>query len=103
MRGVAATRNVEQARPRIARARPVPSIRYAMEASMAEPKCPSCGVQGIDHIVAQDSKETTRNDLPLFNVAYCEECGHVYGVFAKYVVSREIHDPIPLTNTFGDR
>lgn len=52
---------------------------------MAEPKCPACGIEGIKHIVASDSAEKSRDGKAWFNVAYCDSCGHVYGVFAKHV------------------
>jgi len=52
---------------------------------MAEPKCPDCGASGLDHIVAADSSDRSKDGKPWFNVAYCEACGHVYGVFAKHV------------------
>lgn len=52
---------------------------------MAEPKCPECGVTGIDQIVAADSSERSRDGKAWFNVAYCKACGHVYGIFAKHI------------------
>lgn len=55
---------------------------------MAEPKCPSCGVVGIDKILSKPSKETSRENTPWFFVSYCENCGHVYGVFTKHVFGR---------------
>ncbi len=51
---------------------------------MAEPKCPSCAVEGIDHITSEASSETAKQGNPWFYVAYCDNCGHVYGVFAKH-------------------
>lgn len=61
---------------------------------MAKPKCPSCGVEGIEKIVYQDSKETSKGGDPWFNVVHCENCGHIYGVFAKHVLSHEVSMPI---------
>jgi hypothetical protein len=61
---------------------------------MAKPKCPSCSVEGIEHIVSSDSKEESRSGDPWFNIAYCDQCGHVYGVFAKYVLSYEMNLPV---------
>jgi hypothetical protein len=52
---------------------------------MVEPKCPKCDAVGIDHIVSQESKEESETKDPWFNVAYCDKCGHIYGVFAKVV------------------
>jgi uncharacterized Zn finger protein len=54
---------------------------------MAEPKCPSCGVQGIVKIVSKVSTKTNKAGDPWFEVVYCDDCGHVYGVFAKHVLA----------------
>ena len=62
---------------------------------MAEPKCPSCGTEGIDKIVSHDSEEASKGGDAWFNIVYCEKCGHVYGVFAKHVLNREISMPLP--------
>lgn len=52
---------------------------------MVEPKCPSCAVVGITHIISSDSEEKNGVGDAWFNIAHCDECGHVYGVFAKVV------------------
>ena len=52
---------------------------------MAEPKCPQCGASGIDKIKSKPSDERSRSNSPWFYVAYCDDCGHVYGVFTKHV------------------
>lgn len=52
---------------------------------MAQPKCPDCGVTGIEHIVSRESDEQARGGNPWFHVIHCEQCGHVYGVIAKHV------------------
>jgi uncharacterized Zn finger protein len=57
---------------------------------MADPKCPSCGVEGISFIVSKGSDETSKDGNTWFNVAHCSECGHIYGVFAKIVNSRNV-------------
>lgn len=51
----------------------------------AEPKCPSCQVQGIQQIVSSESEEQSKNGDTWFYVVYCSNCGHVYGVFTKIV------------------
>lgn len=66
---------------------------------MAEPKCPDCGVQGIDQIVSGESRERSRNRQPWFLVVYCRACGHVYGVVAKHVFSQ----PVPPKLVLPDR
>jgi uncharacterized Zn finger protein len=53
---------------------------------MAEPRCPSCDVEGLEHIVSKNSLEKAQNGRPWFNVVHCDACGHVYGVFAKHVL-----------------
>lgn len=57
---------------------------------MAEPKCPECGIQGIEHIVSRDSAERARNRQPWFVVVHCAGCGHVYDVLAKHVFSQPV-------------
>jgi len=61
-----------------------------------EPKCPSCKVVGLKHIVSEPSVQESKGGIPWFDVAYCAECGHVYGVFAKNVVNSERKLPIPV-------
>ena len=55
---------------------------------MAEPKCPDCGATGIDNITSKPSKALSRERQAWFHVAYCDECGHVYGIFTKHVFGR---------------
>jgi uncharacterized Zn finger protein len=55
---------------------------------MAEPKCPSCNVVGIEHIVSTESKTTSQAGDPWFEVAHCDECGYVYSVFPKIVLAQ---------------
>ena len=49
-----------------------------------DPKCPSCSVIGIDHIISRKGGSGgTRGKqfvLAPFNVVFCDACGHVYGV-----------------------
>ena len=52
---------------------------------MAEPRCPSCAVEGVSHIVSADSEVRSRDGKPWFNIIHCAACGHVYGVLAKHV------------------
>ena len=65
------------------------------------PKCPSCGIIGIEHIVSDDSTEQSKGGDAWFNVAYCENCGHVHGIFNKISISPTIKMP-PLP-TLGSR
>lgn len=55
-----------------------------------QPKCPDCGIQGLEHIVSEPSEEKHGTGNEWFNVAFCDSCGHVYGIFNKYAM-----DPKP--------
>ncbi len=55
-----------------------------------KPKCNSCGVEGIEHIISKKSKEESKGGDPWFNIVYCDKCGHIYGVFAKHVLNHEV-------------
>ena len=56
--------------------------------SQAEPKCPDCGITGVQHIVSKESRERSKTRQPWFVIVHCDECGHVYGVIAKHVLSQ---------------
>jgi len=58
-----------------------------------EPKCPDCGIIGIKHIVATESEERSQGGDPWFEIAHCDKCGHVYGVFPKIVHKPSIKVP----------
>ena len=49
-----------------------------------EPKCPSCSVTGIDHVVSRKGGSGSARGkhfvLAPFNIVLCNACGHVYGV-----------------------
>lgn len=49
-----------------------------------DPKCPSCSVIGIDHIISRKGGSGSSRGkhfvLAPFNVVFCDACGHVYGV-----------------------
>ena len=49
-----------------------------------EPKCPSCAVVGIEHIVSRKGGSGSARGkhfvLAPFNIVLCNACGHVYGV-----------------------
>ncbi len=55
---------------------------------MAEPKCPDCGANGIEKIVSKASEEKSRENKPWYFVSYCNDCGHVYGIFTKHVFGK---------------
>lgn len=51
-----------------------------------EPKCPGCSVAGSDYIISRKGGSGTARGkqfiLAPFNIIFCSECGHVYGVTA---------------------
>ena len=55
---------------------------------MADPKCPDCGITGIEKIVSTASTEQAREKTPWYYVSHCDNCGHVYGVFTKHTYGR---------------
>ena len=59
---------------------------------MADPVCPKCEVQGMEYIVSRDSEERARDQLAWFQVVHCDNCGHVYGVFAKHTITSKRRD-----------
>lgn len=52
---------------------------------MAEPKCPECGVAGVEHFVSKESAEQSRSNQPWFIIVHCNQCGHVHDILAKHV------------------
>jgi uncharacterized Zn finger protein len=57
---------------------------------MAQPKCPDCGIEGMEHIVSRESAERSHSRQPWFLVVHCDGCGHVYGVVAKHVFAQPV-------------
>jgi uncharacterized Zn finger protein len=57
---------------------------------MTEPKCPECSTGGKRHIVAEESDLASKDGDPWFEIVYCDQCGHVYGVFPKLVLARNV-------------
>ena len=58
--------------------------------SVAEPKCPDCGIQGLDQVVSTPSKERSRAKQPWFYIVHCANCGHVYNTIAKHSFSQAV-------------
>lgn len=61
---------------------------------MVEPKCPSCGVIGVDKIVSTESEAKSKGGDAWFEIAHCDDCGHVYGVFPKVVLEPSTRFPV---------
>lgn len=64
-----------------------------MSEPLNKPKCPDCKVAGNEFITCQASERKNRVGDPWFETAYCKNCGHVYGVFAKVVYEPTRHVP----------
>ena len=46
----------------------------------SDPKCPSCGIEGMDCIKEFPNIGTKRgNGDPWYEIVACIKCGHVYG------------------------
>ncbi|WP_313079123.1 hypothetical protein [Atlantibacter sp.] len=56
-----------------------------MSEPIKKPRCPKCEIIGIEHIICEPSEQKNRVGDPWFEAAFCSNCGHVYGVFAKVV------------------
>lgn len=54
---------------------------------MAEPKCPSCHCEGIEHFSSKAATETAKNGSPWFYVVYCDQCGYVHDIISKHSFS----------------
>jgi len=63
---------------------------------VAEPTCPACGIEGVEHIASRDSVEKSKSRQPWFVVIYCTGCGHVYDVMAKHVFSTPVAPKLTL-------
>lgn len=56
-----------------------------MSEPLNQPRCPECKIIGNEHIHCLPSKIESKGGDPWFETAFCVNCGHVYGVFAKVV------------------
>ena len=45
----------------------------------SDPKCPSCGIIGMDYITENPSNAQRKGGEPWFEIVACIKCGHVYG------------------------
>ena len=61
------------------------SYEYKAKAS-PEPRCPQCLTTGISHVVSRKASSGSGRGKQFisgpFQVIFCDECGHVYGVVA---------------------
>jgi curved DNA-binding protein CbpA len=61
------------------------SFSYEFKAKLEpEPRCPQCSVTGMSHVVSRKSGSSAARGKQFitspFQVIFCDECGHVYGV-----------------------
>ena len=56
--------------------------------SEAKPKCPECGVEGVEHFASKESRQRSKSNDPWFIVIYCDACGYVYEVVSKHVFAQ---------------
>lgn len=61
-------------------------FKYSAEmGSNAQPRCPSCSVDGMEHIICKRGGDVTsgrkRITASPYIVIFCDKCGHVYSVF----------------------
>lgn len=52
---------------------------------MAKPKCPNCAIEGVENIVSEGSEAKSKGGDHWFEVAFCDNCGHIYNVYPKVV------------------
>ncbi len=52
----------------------------------AEPKCPSCQAIGKKHIATVGSDQKAPGGMSRYEIVFCMECGHIYGVFPNYII-----------------
>ncbi|HDL8284444.1 TPA: hypothetical protein PXQ99_001203 [Yersinia enterocolitica] len=65
-----------------------------MSELLNKPCCPKCEIIGNEYIVCEASTQASNGGDPWFETAFCAKCGHVYGVFAKVVISPR-NSPLP--------
>lgn len=65
-----------------------------MSETLNQPRCPECKIVGNEHIQCIASEIKSKIGDPWFETAFCVNCGHVYGVFAK-VVYKPSPAPLP--------
>jgi len=80
-----------------------PPVSAGRRAEQAEPRCPDCGIAGMEHIISRQSQRRSRSRHPLFVVVHCAGCGHVYDVVAKHVFSVPVTPRLVLPDVTDSR
>ena len=52
----------------------------------AQPVCPSCKVEGKNHIANTPSDQKAPGGMAKFEIIHCGECGHIYNVFPNFTI-----------------
>ena len=62
----------------------MPAVPDLERKAEPQPQCPKCGVAGTDYIVSKKGGTIAARGkqfiLAPFNIIFCSECGHVYGI-----------------------
>jgi hypothetical protein len=62
----------------------MPGVPDLQRKAEPQPQCPKCAVTGTDYIVSKKGGTSAARGkqfiLAPFNIIFCSECGHVYGV-----------------------
>ncbi len=52
----------------------------------AQPVCPSCKIEGKNHIANTPSDQKAPGGMSKFEIIHCDECGHIYNVFPNFTI-----------------
>lgn len=62
----------------------IPAAPDLISKGQPEPQCPKCAVTGSDYIISKKGGTSSARGkqfiLAPFNIIFCSECGHVYGI-----------------------
>ena len=62
----------------------MPAVPDLQDKAEPQPQCPKCAVMGTDYIVSKKGGTSAARGkqfiLAPFNIIFCSECGHVYGI-----------------------
>jgi len=57
---------------------------------VAAPKCPDCGVAGVEKVVSTPSRERSKAKQPWFYIVHCADCGHIYNTITKHTFTQAV-------------
>jgi hypothetical protein len=72
------------------------TVEFVAYTPPPEPKCPDCNIVGLQYIVARPNIDTPSGAASgvVFEVVFCDHCGHVYGVLPGHGVTDRRVPPI---------